>query len=208
MWYALQRLRESAIDPACRINSPITKYNLCSAGCPTLGKKDIYVEIDSKTGFVPSDTAISNVIKAFAHASPSPNGPGPITLHVIKDGTISTIPNNFFVWKDPSSLNFNDNVATNDFFNVKGTNFGTTTERGTANWANAGKTLKHYAYHYGLSVNFYSKTNGLTCPSTGLSSGVGEVLGNDFVVSLGWAGARLIPPPEVSTNRLGHSCMN
>ena len=114
-----------------------------------------------------------------------PNGPGPITLHVIKDGTISTIPNNFFVWKDPSSLNFNDNVATNDFFNVKGTNFGTTTERGTANWANAGKTLKHYAYHYGLSVNFYSKTNGLTCPSTGLSSGVGEVLGNDFVISLG-----------------------
>ena len=168
------------IDPACRINSPITKYNLCSAGCPTLGKKDIYVEIDSKTGFVPSDTAISNVIKAFANA-PAPG----ITLHVIKDGTISTIPNNLFVWKDPASLNFNDNNAQNDFFNVKGTNFGTTTERGTANWANAGKTLKHYAYHYGLSVNFYSKTNGLTCPSGGLSSGVGEVLGNDFVISLG-----------------------
>ena len=138
---------------------------------------------------MPSDTAISNVIKAFAN-SPAPG----ITLHVIKDGTISTIPNNLFVWKDPSSLNFNDNVATNDFFNVKKTNFGTSTERGgtslmpgmtTAGWSSTGKTMKHYAYHYGLSVNFYSKTNGLTCPSGGLSSGVGEVLGNDFVISLG-----------------------
>ena len=110
---------------------------------------------------MPSDTAISNVIKAFAHA-PAPG----ITLHVIKDGTISTIPNNLFVWKDPSSLNFNDNVATNDFFNVKKTNFGTSTERGgtsgmpgmtTAGWSSTGKTLKHYVYHYGLSVTFIQK---------------------------------------------------
>jgi Bacterial Ig-like domain/Bacterial Ig domain len=188
----------AAIDPSCPVtagdSTPNIKYDLCSAGCPTLGKRDIYVEIDSKSGFVPSDTAINNVIQAFAHAPASTNAPAGITLHVIKDGTISTIPNNLFVWKDPSSLNFNDNVATNDFFNVKKTNFGTSTERGgtsgmpgmtAAGWSSTGKTQKHYVYHYGLSVNFYSKTNGLTCPSTGLSSGVGEVLGNDFVISLG-----------------------
>ena len=154
-------------------------------GCPTPGKRDIYVEIDRKTGYMPSDIAINNVIKAFAQAPATANAPAGITLHVIKDDSLTTIPNNLFVWKDPASLNFNDNNALNDFFNVKKTNFGTTTERGTANWATAGKTLKHYAYHYGLSVNFYSKTNGLICPSGGLSSGVGEVLGNDFVISLG-----------------------
>ena len=197
MWYVLLQdlTSQPAIDPSCPVapgdSTPNIKYDLCSLGCPTLGKKDIYVEIDSKTGFVPSDTAISNVIKAFAKA-PAPG----ITLHVIKDGTISTIPNNMFVWKDPSSLSFNDGVATNDFFNVKKTNFGTVSERTNspvngmpgmtpAGWTSPGKTLKHYVYHYGLSVNFYSKTNGLTCPTTGLSSGVGEVLGNDFVISLG-----------------------
>ena len=92
-------------------------------------------------------------------------------------------------------LPFNDGNALNDFFNVKKTNFGTVTERrqehrampdtDTAGWSPTGMTLKHYVYHYGLSVNFYSKTKDLTCPSRGLSSGVGEVLGNDFVISLG-----------------------
>ena len=184
----------AAIDPQCPITpgqAPSIMYDLCNPTCPTLGKKDIYVEIDSKTGFVPSDTAINNVIKAFANA-PAPNGP--ITLHVKKDATISTIPNNLFVWKDPASLNYNDNIATNDFFNIKKTNFGTAAERGgssgmpgmtAAGWSSTGKTLKHYFTHYGLSVNFYSKTSGLTCPAGGLSSGVGELLGNDFVVSLG-----------------------
>ena len=103
------RLTAAPIDPACpnNIRLLLSSTTFASAGCPTLGKKDIYVEIDSKTGFVPSDTAISNVIKAFAN-TPAPG----ITLHVIKDGTISTIPNNLFVWKDPASLNFNDNNAT------------------------------------------------------------------------------------------------
>ena len=187
-----------AIDPVVQ-SSPATRLLIsnttsCSIGCPTLGKKDIYVEIDRKTGYMPSDIAINNVIKAFANA-PAPNGP--IALHVIKDDSLTTIPNNLFVWKDPSSLNFNDNKPENDFFNVKKTNFGTSAERGgtsgmpgmdTAGWSSTGKTLKHYVYHYGLSVNFYSKTKDLTCPTsptTGFSSGVGEVLGNDFVISLG-----------------------
>ncbi|HEY1248527.1 MAG TPA: hypothetical protein VGE97_06045, partial [Nitrososphaera sp.] len=201
----------ATIDPQCPTGgqpSPVM-YNLCSAGCPTLGKKDIYVEIDSKSGFVPSDTAINNVIKAFANAPAAPNGPGPIALHVIKDDTISSIPNNLFVWRDPAP-SYNDGSATNDFFNVKKTNFGTVKERtgtGTSSsgifiksqtpaitpaqaWSTTGKTLKHYGYHFGLSVNFYSKTSGLTCPTnptstTGFSSGVAEVLGNDFVISLG-----------------------
>ena len=79
---------------------------------PTLSKRDIYVEIDRKTGYMPSDIAINNVIKAFAQAPATANAPAGITLHVIKDDSLTTIPNNLFVWKDPASLNFNDNKRT------------------------------------------------------------------------------------------------
>ena len=76
------------------------------------------------------------------------------------------------------------------FVSIKNTNWGTAAERGgtsgmpgmtTAGWTSTGKTLKHYAYHYGEWITYY----GGTCTSAGLSSGLAELLGNDFVVSLG-----------------------
>ena len=191
-----------AIDPNCTSigQNPSIKYNLCNPICPTVGKKDIYVEIDSKQGFVLDNTAISRVVNAFAKA------PVAIALHVTRDETIpdgaSGIPTNFFVWRDPAENpvvgpNFDDGNPNNDFFNVKKVRFGTPTERsGTAltctptpctasAWTSTGDTMKHYFARYGMSVNFYSKTVGLACPAAGTSSGVGEVLGNDFVISLG-----------------------
>jgi subtilisin len=205
-----------AIDPQCANLNQSIKYNLCAvdnfAGvwgvsgkpdgtviCPTKGHKDLYVEFDYMSSFAPSSTAIKNVVRAFGKAPLSNsvvdafNNLNGITLHVVKDNSLATV-NNLFVWKDPAELNFNDNNAGNDFFNIKKNNFGTSTERGgtsgmpgmtAAAWTSTGKVMKHYVYHYALSANYYSKTPGLTCPVGGLSSGLAETLGNDLIVSLG-----------------------
>lgn len=209
-----------AIDPDCANtagSAPTIKYDLCfvdkysdvwggSANqriCPTVGHKDLYVEIDSMSNHVASDTAIRNVIKAFGNApftgtNDAFSRSGGITLHVVKDETNLVEKAPFFVWRDPSGVP----VDTDDsFLEVKNKDFGTVAERCTlptiatctpimpgmnnAGWISTGKVLKHYGYHYGLWINYYGPASQTTCPSAGLSSGLAETLGNDFVVSLG-----------------------
>jgi hypothetical protein len=53
-----------------------------------------------------------------------------------------------------------------------------------AAWGTHGKVLKHYVSHYGMWIKYYGGV-GLVCPAAGLSSGLAETLGNDFIVSLG-----------------------
>ena len=196
----------TAMDAACPTANKSIKYNLCindafasvwgkadgTVICPTLNHKDIYVEIDYMQNHAPSTNAIKNVIKAFGNSpvansasdgftgtGGNTNNPNGITLHVVVSDQFSrTAPFNVWTGTAPS------------FVSIKNTNWGTAAERGgtsgmpgmtTAGWTSTGKTLKHYAYHYGEWITYY----GGTCTSAGLSSGLAELLGNDFVVSLG-----------------------
>jgi hypothetical protein len=135
----------------------------------------------------PSTNAIKNVIKAFGNSpvsncSTCTDGFGikdGITLHVIvSDQFARTAPFNVWTGTAPS------------FNSIKTADWGTAAERGgtsgmpgmtAAGWTSTGKTLKHYAYHYGQWITYY----GGSCTSAGLSSGLAELLGNDLVVSLG-----------------------
>jgi len=191
------------IDPLCANTNGSIKYNLCISDafasvwgnkadgatiCPTPGHKDIYVEIDYMANHLPSSDAIKKVITAFGNAPISNSNTdafsrgGGITLHVVVSDQFGRVaPYN--VWTDATP-------SLDDFRGVKESNFGTAAERaGTsgmpgmtaAAWTSTGKIQKHYVFHYGQWITYY----GGTCTSSGLSSGLAELLGNDFIVSLG-----------------------
>ena len=158
-----------------------------------------------------------------------------ITLHVVKSDSLSEVAP-FYVWRDASTSDTNANndfynvkLAKFGTAAERGGTSGTSVVPGLnhcdvsvnppnctsgtpTDWQDSttkkgvGKTLKHYAYHYGMWVNWWtSSTTTTTCPSTGLPSGIGETLGNDFVVSLGCG---FLPVVVLTTNKLGHLCMN
>jgi hypothetical protein len=151
--------------------------------CPRVGHKDLYVEIDYMTGHTPDPAAIKDVIMAFGNAPLTGQKADAfgrtqgITLHVKIDEAITHV-NQINVWTDGDTDN------TNDFAHIKeGTatsftdgRFGTATERQGTNAAKI-LNLKHYIYRYGLFVHTWGSSCG--------PSGMGETLGNDFVVSLG-----------------------
>ena len=79
--------------------------------CPTLGHKEVFVEIDSMTGQQPSVASIKKVIRAFGNA-PVANTAVPIgipgytttsgiILHVVLDETTLPVSSNLNVWTDP-----------------------------------------------------------------------------------------------------------
>ena len=74
-------------------------------------------------------------------------------------------------------------------------------------WTNTGKTLKHYVYHYGQWINYWggSCVDGTDTDTLvdGLSSGIAELLGNDFVVSLGCGFGGGVVSGGNSATRLG-----
>lgn len=195
----------SFMDPLCTSSSE--KYNLCFTDafsdvwggapnqtiCPKDGHKDIFVEIDYMAGpnvGPPSTDAIKKVIKAFGNA-PGITGTADafgrtqgITLHVVVDESLTWVQQ-LNIWQDPTSGcgpgdDCNNN---NDFRHIKeGTtaintdgHFGTSTEHvpGGAIQLN----MKHYVYHYGI----FADSIGAPCGP----SGIAEVRGNDFIVSLG-----------------------
>lgn len=57
----------------------------------------------------------------------------------------------------------------------------------TAAWSSTGDTLKHYVYHYWQWITYYGGawTDGTDSDTLvdGLSSGLAELLGNDFSAS-------------------------
>lgn len=197
-----------AIDPLCPNTDESVKYDLCFADgfasvwgnkangdriCPSPNHKDIYVEIDYMANHQPSATAIRNVIKAFGNAPFSGQTADAfgrttgITLHVMVSDQFSRVAP-YKLWDDTGGVSDGNNG--NDFRHVKDTLFGNAAERGgtsgmpgmtAAAWTSTGKVQKHYVYHYGQWITYY----GGSCTSSGLSSGLAELLGNDFVVSLG-----------------------
>jgi Metallo-peptidase family M12B Reprolysin-like len=132
-------------------------------------KKDIYVEIDSMDGHIMRGDSIADVEQAFLNC-PATVKNGPITLHGELDFS-DTVPHAEYI-KFP-----------NDFNTLKNQYFGTQSQR---NSFNSKYTLlaKKYTYHYCMFVhnyqyldkNFWTRTT---------SSGMAELYGNDFIVSLG-----------------------
>jgi hypothetical protein len=133
--------------------------------------KDLYLEIDymGSNGVhdhQPDVNAVNDVINAFANAPVNnPDGVTGITLHIDVD---ESIPHQdvINVW--------------DDFNNLKNGYFGTPAQRTASNTVNI-LAAKRMAYRYCLFIHNYA-FNSLT-PTT--ASGIAELPGNDFIVSLG-----------------------
>lgn len=127
--------------------------------------KNLYVEVDSMVGRGFKDDARRDVIKAFANAPndlvDNPDDKQGITLYLLVDETDLTrraYPNGWV-----------------EFDVDKAARFGTPTERNNPNWPNI-KTAKKKAFRYCI----FGESHGCTT-----SSGMAELPGNDFMVTLG-----------------------
>ena len=163
--------------------------------CPDRNKKDLYLELDWMTNHAPSDTALQHVVNAFVN-SPVTNINGALPgvyLHIQKgeasgNGDIGK-HYNYVKWTTISGAPY---IKVNT---LKQNHFGTQAEHVANNsqcpnpsiptgvtpfWpANVYNclTAKRQIFHYGLFVN---KQYGQDTVS-----GLSEIIGNDFIVSLG-----------------------
>ena len=174
----------------------ISGYNYDGVGpveinFPALGasptQKDIFVEIDYLGHHVPWPAIRTDLQYRFSIAPvwyPTGGTPG-IDLHLYFD---DNIPNPgdacTHIWTTP----------TPSFDSIKDQYLGTASERPpNPNYANI-KLAKMNTYHYGLFIH--------TQCENPPSSGIGEVFGNDFVVSLGypgWGNDNSIPPNVIGS---------
>ena len=132
--------------------------------------KDLYVEVDAMQGRAPSLNDLNAVVQAF-NVVPNdllanPDGQAGITLHVELDEIAVPIAD----WQN----------AWTGFDAVKIAHFGTPGERASANWVLA-RRAKLLAYRYCVFANRYWNPN----MASWNSSGLGELPGNDFMVTLG-----------------------
>ena len=157
--------------------------------------KDLYVEVDAMLGRSPAAGVLERVVNAFANAPVNnPDGMPGITLHAKLDD--KDIP--------LQSWNFGgDNALVWDAFdNVKNQNdgygFGTDDDRTKTDWDTIGKLAKQRAYRYAIFADTF-----------GGSSGLGEIPGNDFIVTLGgsWTPEGGTPDEQAGTfmHELGHT---
>ncbi len=127
-------------------------------------RKDIFIEVDAMVGRVPTMAQLQGVIDAFDQAPiPAPPGGGAdgIALHVLIDE--SNIPRAPF----PGAFT--------EFDALKATRYGTAAERADPNWPNI-KAARDLSFRYCLFGDTYSGSS---------SSGLAELPGNDFMVTLG-----------------------
>ena len=129
--------------------------------CPSLDKKDIYIEIDYMAGHYPNVESLEKVVEAFQ------NAPGnPINLHITIDEKLPHI----------NQLDFHDPML-DGFHEIKAQHFGTISERGDPNWDN-NEIAKAQVFYY------YLWAHDQTFVNVG-SSGISEESGNDGAVTLG-----------------------
>lgn len=148
--------------------------------CPNPTIKDIYVEIDYMDGHYPDVAALEQVRQAFAAYDP------PIQLHYhIDEKVLSHSPTTRFPGFNTQS--------TWGFDQIKQCRFGTLEERGkvdepgtsghnpcgwgSTNEKDPNRITKKAIFHYALYV--HAQAGKIT------SSGIAEVFGNDFMISLG-----------------------
>jgi hypothetical protein len=172
---------------------------------PSLGvdpnHKDLFIEVDAMVGRVPNSatvtvpswatatgTILDEVVVAFNIVPNTninnPDGVDGIRLHIDLDETnipLQDFPNGFV-----------------EFDIIKGARFGTSAERADPNWANI-QAAKALVYRYAIFGNTHSG---------GGSSGLGELPGNDFMVTLGaWSTPGGTDDQQAGTfmHELGHN---
>lgn len=125
---------------------------------------DVFVEIDYMQDREPQKAAIEDVEDAYAAHN--------IDLHVLVD---NEIPFTKYLAFGFDCSGCGSEVST--FDTIKDVYFGTDGDRAASNWA-ARREARQFVFHYALSGNELAGAK----PGT---SGVAELPGNDFVVSLG-----------------------
>ena len=157
-------------------------------GCPGLGQKDIFVEIDALNQHMPSAATINAVRDAFLNSGQS------IHLFYQLD---EQIPFHKSTISKPSTGNAGNLLSTaTDFDRIKAFHFGLAGERNNANTLYA----KRQAFHYVLFTHL--RTDSTT------ASGFAEMPGNDVMVSLGAFTQGTGSPSEQSAafmHELGHN---
>ncbi len=140
--------------------------------------KDVFVEVDAMTGRAPSLATLNRVVQAFA-AVPNnlvnnPDGQNGINLHVTLDET--NIPRVAWTLATPNPTwpQIETNAWT-QFDAVKQGRFGTAGQRVSSNWTNIRAALLR-VFRYAVFADNYE---------AGGSSGLAELPGNDFMVTLG-----------------------
>ncbi|MFL5944736.1 MAG: thrombospondin type 3 repeat-containing protein [Gaiellaceae bacterium] len=169
-------------------------FNLAALGAHP-NHKDIFVEVDwmdcQKGGCAAGDThshkpvtgALQDVVDAFAAAPVSnpDNQPG-IALHLIADEAVPEIAPIIFGPGPGSADDFDDLKLGDPAVDCDGT-FGTATERASANCAKL-LAAKRLVFRYAVF--------GHSIAGRGSSSGISELPGDDFMVTLGlWPAASI-----------------
>lgn len=158
--------------------------------------KDLFLEIDAMDDRAPSAAAINAVVAAF-NAAPvaNPDGLPGIKLRVQFDETdIPRVPWNAMIDIDGDTVG--DWPAAFDA--TKAARFGTAAQRAHANSANI-LGAKRWAYRYCIFADTYAGT---------AFSGIAELPGNDFVVTLGgWPTPGGTPLQQAGTlmHEMGHT---
>ncbi len=134
---------------------------------PTMGanpqRKDIFVEIDAMNGRPVIAAAVADVVQAFASAPvANPSGPLGISLHLFPD------ENNLPLQHLPNGIT--------DLHPLKRVHFGTAANRGATN-SRAILDARARVFRYGILGDTYGNNR---------SSGVAELPGDDFLVTLGF----------------------
>ncbi len=189
-WETGSTLRIS--DPS--INGEYIFDCLPGGGCDNT-KKDIFVEIDWIESHKPDPKAIQQVIDAFANARDSNNGLDGIRLHIQVD------PNSTYAHFLELEFPGYDLDGYRGFDQLKAESFGILEERNDPNtdW-NEIKKLKHQVFHYGI---FAHKIVG-----DDYQTGIGEIVGNDFLITLAKYSGRIGSTDQQSgtlMHELGHN---
>jgi len=163
---------------------------------PANNKLDIYVEIDYIQGHRPNLESLWNVINGFEVMG--------INLHIQLDDEGRT---GILIPHSPTTR-WPGSDSNKGFQQISATHFGTCLERSTAgncevpdtSWSTNWKR-KAQVFHYGLFAHG---------PTTGSATGIGEVGGNDFMITLGVLNNvnELVPPSYIEgtlMHELGHN---
>jgi streptogramin lyase len=139
--------------------------------------KDVFVEVDYMAAHQPQPGTLADVIAAFADAPVSnPDGASGVRLHALLDEVVPTIAPVVFLSRPTGTANDFDDIKLGDFWTSCDGRFGTAAERSGGNcWALL--IAKRLAFHYAVFGHSYSEA-----PT---SSGIAELPGNDFMVTVG-----------------------
>ena len=146
----------------------------CSANGSECGsdKPDIFVEIDWIESHQPDPKAIKQIIDAFENARDAESNLNGIRLHI----QVDPLPANTHL-RDMAFPGA-DRDGFRGFDQLKGDDFGIASieELNNPAW-NETKKLKHQVFHYGLIAHRITGDN--------FKTGIGEIVGNDFLMTLG-----------------------